>query len=307
MQFTKRVLKIMLEPRLVWSTAIYIQEEPFTPLASLPRPWKVFNAKRIDPLGRYPHTYADPFLFEHADRLYIFLEIAYKEGHGEITAFCTNDLQRIEHLGVILSKPFHLSFPFVFGEALSVYMVVESKKADKVSLYQFEAFPFELREVRTLLRGSFVDTHLFKSEDTWYLFTTSNDKLYLYFADDFLSGEFHVHPASPITGDKRISRSGGSILNLGGRLYRVAQDCSTDYGQNVSLIEIKALSPSIYEESITVEKVFPLNNSWDARGAHHLNVCKFRDKTIIVADGKQPDFFINRFSSLLRFMTVRSS
>ena len=205
---------------------MYVQDQPYTPSITLPHPCKIFDARRIDPLGRYPHTYADPFLIVHADRLYLFFEVVYKGRHGEIAACSTNDLNNFEYHGIILSRHFHLSFPFVFAEGPSVYIVPESKKAGSITLYRFERFPFELREVRTLLRGAFVDTHLLKYDNIWYLFTTSHDTLYIYLADDLLSGEFRPHPANPVTADKRISRSGGSVLTIGSSLYRVAQDCS---------------------------------------------------------------------------------
>lgn len=299
------LIKKVLGTRLVWSTGIYAQDQPVTPSMSLPRPWKVLDAKRLDLLGRYPHTYADPFLFVHADCLYIFLEVVHRGRPGEIAAFRTRDLETLEDLGVVLTKKFHLSFPFVFDHSSSIYLVPESKSAGTVSLYRFDRFPFDLREVRTLLKGAFVDTHLFKHEGKWYLFTTSDDKLHLFVGEDLLTGEFRAHPGTPITRDKRISRSGGSILNLGGRLYRVAQDCSHHYGQNISLIEINSLSPDVYKESMAVQNVFRLNNRWDAHGAHHLSVCEFRDKTVIAADGQQRDFFINRLSSLSRLGTKR--
>ena len=56
---------------------------------------------------------------------------------------------------------------------------------------------------------------------------------------------------------------------------------------------------------MAIQNVFRLNNRWDAHGAHHLSVCKFRDKTVIATDGQQRDFFINRLSSLSRFGTKR--
>ena len=295
-----QVLRKILEPRLVWSTAIYVQQQPLLPGAPLGSPWKVFNARRIDLFGQYPHTYADPFLFPHAGALYIFLEIVQKGGHGEIAAYRTFDLEEIEDLGVVFRTSLHLSFPFIFEHESSIYMVPESSRAGSVSLYQFDRFPFNLRKVSTLLNGNFVDSNLLKHNGTWFLFTTLNDELQLYMSDNLVFGNFRPHPASPITADTRISRSAGSVLKLGDRLYRVAQDCSNAYGENVSLIEIQALSPDIYQERVAVDKLFALNNSWDACGAHHLTSCKFLGKTLIATDGKQRDFFVNRFRSFWR-------
>ena len=299
MKFANRLGKL-LERGPVWSTAIYVQGQPLSLGAPLGTPRKVFNAKRLDIFGRHPHTYADPFLFVRASALYLFLEVVRKDGIGEIVAYRTLDLQQFENLGVVLRMPFHLSFPFVFENQATVYMVPESSQAGSISLYQFDQFPFGLRKVRTILNGRFCDSHLLKHNELWFLFTTCKDELQLYTADDILFGDFRPHPSSPITSDKRLSRSAGSVLNIGGRLYRVAQDCSKTYGENVSLLEIQSLSAIEYQERIVNHRLFALQNSWDALGAHHFSACKFRGKTVIATDGKQKDFFVNKFSSLWR-------
>jgi hypothetical protein len=299
MKFENR-LSELLERGQVWSTAIYVQRRPLSLGGPVGTPWKVFNAKRLDIFGRHPHTYADPFLFVHSGALYLFLEIVRKGGIGEIAAFRTSDLQQFDNLGVVLTMPFHLSFPFVFENQATVYMVPESSQASSISLYQFDNFPFGLRKVRTILNGQFCDSHLLKYNDLWFLFTTYNDELHLYTADDILFDDFRSHPCSPISLDKRLSRSAGSVLNIGGSLYRVAQDCSITYGENVSLLEIEVLSAKEYKERVVKRRLFALENSWDALGAHHFSACEFGGKTVIATDGKQKDLFINKISSLWR-------
>jgi hypothetical protein len=300
-----QTLRRAFEPRLVWSTALYVQEQPASPGAPLGAPWQVLNARRIDFFGRYPHTYADPFLFLHGGALYIFLEIVKKGGHGEIVAYRTTDLQKLEDLGIVFSTSFHLSYPFVFENESSIYMIPEAGKTGSLSLYQFDQFPFNLRKVRTLLEGNFFDSHLFRQYGVWFLFTTVNDDLQLYTSNDLLSDEFRPHPASPITSDTKISRSAGSVLRFGGCLYRVAQDCSTAYGQNVSLIEIRELSPVAYQERVVIDRLFALDNSWNTHGAHQFTVCEFLGKTVIATDGKHADFFVNRVASGLRGLLGR--
>src|SRR5208283_2507083 len=105
---------------------------------------------------------------------------------GQIAAYRTADLKNFEYLGVVLEAPFHLSFPFVFAEGSSVFMVPESLADSSVALYQFDAFPFKLRMVRTLLKGDFVDSHLFHHNNKWFLFTTHRhkDELQIYFTDN---------------------------------------------------------------------------------------------------------------------------
>jgi hypothetical protein len=286
--------------RRIWSIALYALDGGFVPGSPLGAPHMVFDTKRIDLSGASPHSRVDPFLFVDGDRFYIFYEIASRGGHGEIAALRTSDLKQFEDLGVVLRAPFHLSFPFVFQDRSSIYMLPESGSGDELALYGFDAFPFGAKKLRVLLQGRHADSHLLKHMNRWFLFTTLGDEFCAYVAEDLLTGEFSPHPANPITRDPKISRSAGATIRLEGRLYRVAQDCSDTYGKNVSLIEITELSPVAYRERVAVKELFALDASWKRDGAHHLSICQFLGKTILATDGKQVDYFANRISALWR-------
>ena len=286
--------------RFIWSMAVYALDAGFVPGSPLGAPHMVFDTKHIDLSGTSPHARGDPFLFVHGDRMYIFYEIERRGRRGEIAALRTSDLKQFEDLGVVLRAPFHLSFPFVFQDRSSIYMLPENEYGDDLVLYGFDAFPFGAKKVRVLLKGGYADSHLLKHMDRWFLFTTLGDGFCAYVAEDLLTGEFSPHPANPITRDPKISRSAGATIRLEGRLYRVAQDCSDTYGKNVSLIEITELSPVAYRERVTVKELFALDASWKSEGAHHLSICQFLGKTILATDGKQVDYFANRISALWR-------
>jgi hypothetical protein len=286
--------------RLIWSIALYAVDGGFVPGSSLGAPFMVFDTKRIDLSGASPHTRVDPFLFVHGDRFYIFYELVSRGGRGQIAAIRTSDLKQFEDLGVVLRAPFHLSFPFVFQDRSSIYMLPESECGDELALYGFDAFPFGAKKVRVLLQGLYADSHLLKHMNRWFLFTTRGDEFCVYVAEDLLTGEFSPHPTNPITWDPKISRSAGATIRLEGHLYRVAQDCSDTYGKNVSLIEITELSPVAYRERVAVKELFALDASWKSEGAHHLSICRFLRKTILATDGKQVDYFANRISALWR-------
>ena len=296
------IARMLFEKHPLWSVGVYRVNEYFGIRRINANDHLIFllNSKKLDIFGRMPHTYADPFLFNHGGELYLFYEIVDKGGRGEIAAYRSKDLKQFENVGVVLRSSFHLSFPFVFEYNSEVYMIPESHQAGEVALYQFENFPFGLKKLRALLEGVYVDSHLLWHEGHWFLFTTFGEELHIYVAEDLFNSKFFPHPRNPISRDLRRSRSAGAVFRQDGRLYRVAQDCSVSYGGNIGLHEIIELSPVTYRESMAVEQLFAVHTSWNSLGTHHFSICEFNGATIVAIDGKQADYYANRFASIWR-------
>ncbi len=284
----------------VWSLAVYTEPDGFS-FENKPQCIRfVLDSKKIRVKGkRHVHTYADPFLFSFDDELYLFYESQAVGEDGKIDAYKTRDLSEFEYVGEVLREPFHLSYPFVFSEGSSVFSIPETLARNEVSLYKFEEFPKTLIKSRVLLTGSYRDSFLFKHDGIWYLFTTSDAGLEIFYTDDFEKGNFVTHPNNPITNDPRYERCGGSIITINDELYRIAQDCSSEYGKNISILRVKNLSKTNYDEVVFAENYFDLDQSWNSQGGHHLSLVKFNGKTVIAVDGKQNDFYINKFLALL--------
>lgn len=275
----------------LWSFALYTQ--PFRPTTTLANPAKVFNSRRIRASARHPHTQADPFLWADGDSLYIFFERVVPRGKGEIACFRTTDLEHFEDLGVVLAEPFHLSYPFVFSDADEVFMLPEAQRSGELALYKFARFPDRLGKFRTLLDEPFADPFVIQQNGLWYLFGTSLRGLEVFVSSDLRAGKFEPHPQSPVTDDPRYSRSGGGPLIIDGNFVRVAQDCSEKYGSNVSLIAV-GITPTTYKEEVISPQFFSRTEEWNREGGHHLSVTTFRGQTVIAADGKHRDYFINK-------------
>jgi len=288
------VIRSLLQRGSLWSFALYAIDGPFSEAVALERPIKLFNSRKLRLFGTSPHTQADPFLIVEGDALFLFYERMLPRGRGEIACLRTTDLETFGDEGVVLREAHHLSWPFVFRSAGQFYMMPESSGAGEVALYRFESFPRRPTKCRTLLSGSFTDPVLIEEEGQWYLFATSSRGFELFVAADLLTGKFKPHPGSPVSRDPRYSRSGGPPLRIDGKLVRIAQDCSRSYGQNVSLIEIERLTPSAYAERVLVADFFARKDFWNREGAHHLCVAAFKGKTIVAADGRHRDYWINK-------------
>ena len=275
----------------IWNMALYVQPKCDLPPAGEPR--KLFLNKKLWRGPKHVHTRADPFLYVHQGELFLLNEAMAANGPGWIEGYKTKDLITFNSLGVILREPGHLSYPFVFGIGSDVFMIPESVYAQEVRLYRFENFPNRPRKVRSLLIGDYVDTSPIKVDNSWFIFTTSlAGGLELFFTDDIVNGVLTPHPKSPITTDPRFRRCGGVPINLNGKLYRLAQNCARTYGGNLTLMEIRAISRTEYEESPVNEDIFNLDQRWNSEGSHHASVARFHEQTVVAVDGKQLDHLV---------------
>lgn len=279
---------------------MHVEEPSFRLGEPLGPPRKVFHTKRLRrPLDGYVHTLADPFLFVSEAELFLFVEAQAAGAPGHIEAYKTADLDKWTHLGEVLKEPYHLSYPAVFEAGSAVYMIPESAEAGEVALYRFNDFPCSLTKVRTLLTGSFVDTSPVKVSNTWYLFTTSDRGLEIFYTDDLEAGALTPHPTNPLTDDPGYRRCGGLPCWSGGTLYRLAQDCSRHYGGNLNLLEVRALSRTSYSETLAKEGLFDCGNSWNSEGGHHMSLATFMGQSVIAVDGQQYDYYIHKIRKLI--------
>ena len=278
----------------VWSIAVYVEDGDFSFDRSFGSPAFLLDSRRKRASHRHVHTYADPFLFPHGDELYMFYEVQAVGEHGRIEAKKTKDLVNFEWIGEILREPFHLSFPFIFEDNGEIYLMPETLATGEVVLYKFDNFPHGLKKHRVLLHGSYKDSSIIKHEGVWYFFTTSSDGLELFYTDDLSRDHLIPHRKNPITNDPRYSQCGGSPILLDGKLYRIAQDGSGEYGRNISILDITELSKTNYVERVVADNYFELEHRWNKRGGHHLSIARFNGKTVIAVDGKQDDLWINK-------------
>lgn len=240
---------------------------------------------------------ADSFLYVKDEELYLFYELQHWDDPGCIAMIRTKDLKTWTEPQIVLREPFHLSFPYVFEDNGSIYMIPESQEDDSILLYRANSDLTSFTFVRTLLQQekkngihfNYNDSHIFKKGGKYYLFTSyQKDWMYyqeLYVADELLKGEFLKHSCSPVCIDNEYGRNAGSLIDFDGKLLRVTQDCHLDYGDNISLMEVLALDEKIYEERLYRRNVFPKNSIF-VDGGHQLNIARFRGLYVYATDYK---------------------
>lgn len=254
-----------------------------------------------------PIMQADPFLFVHKDRLFLFYEeMPIGKGLGVIKMMLTKDFKNWSKPVQITHEPdCHFSFPFVFEEKEEVYMMPETGCDHNIRLYKAVnddltefAFHKEIlhrREDIPNLRFDYADSSIIKKDGSYYLFSSYCDDttyyLELYVSKQF-DGEYLKHPKSPICISNKYGRNGGGILLINNTLYRPTQDCSDIYGGQLHLFEITELSNNDYSEHLIGENLIPQNQPFYRDGGHHINFATFKGKTVIATDTRYLTSFL---------------
>jgi hypothetical protein len=258
----------------MWSISIYSGNSPFTIEPFQPAP--VLTKDHVTDVSAA--FVADPFLLLRGHVFYMFMEVMNAEKRrGEIGLATSPDALSWTYKQIVLSKPYHLSYPHVFEWEGTYYMLPEAIDAGAITLYKADEFPTHWSPLASLVRGRFADPSIVRHAGRWWLFACptpyQHNTLQLYWASQLL-GPWFEHPRSPvIRNDQRRARSAGRILKFDNKLFRFAQDCVPRYGSRVRTFEILDLTPTSYAE---VEighgpNLKASGNGWNATGMHHID------------------------------------
>jgi hypothetical protein len=211
------------------------------------------------PAGEF---YADPFPFERDGRRFVFFEhLLPSQGHGVISFVEVGGDGSPSTPEVALSRPYHLSYPFLFVDGDDVYMLPSTRVG--VELYRADPFPDRWTLVRMVMSDVVAnDPTLLAHDGRLWLFANvvrehaePNEELHLFWADS-LEGPWTPHAANPVVSDVRSARPAGRIFRRDGMLIRPGQDCAGVYGRAVVLNRIETLTTAEYHES-TVGRLEP--------------------------------------------------
>jgi len=235
---------------------------------------------------------ADPFMIVVKKTWYMFFEVMNaRTGKGDIGLAISQDGLKWDYQQIVLSEPFHLSYPYIFCHRGEHFMIPESYEASSVRLYRADPFPLKWAYAGTLLEGPWVDSSLFFFDGRWWMFSNpvspENQVLELFHAD-MITGPWQRHPMSPlITGNKRIARGGGRNIVLSGRPIRFAQDCVPVYGTGVRAFEVSVLTASDYaEQELPRSPILTAGDeTWRAQGMHHIDAHFLNSSWFACVDG----------------------
>ena len=181
----------------------------------------------------------------------------------------------------LLKKPGHFSFPFLFRDSERIYCIPEQHSMNRVDLYILNTDKLSLESETTILNDvSLADVTLIRRGERYWMFCTDNSgnganlRLLIFFSSG-ITGEWVPHPLNPVKTSISGSRSGGTLFEHNGQLYRPAQNCSHAYGGSVKIFRVVKLSETEFEEE-EVNEVFPSQFGTRFEGIHTISAMEGR-------------------------------
>jgi hypothetical protein len=262
----------------IWSIGIYTGESPFR---LGPAPGSNNPVLTLSDVTDVSATFiADPFMLKVDSTWHMFFEVMnWRRNYGEIGHAVSKDCLCWAYQGIVLSEPFHMSYPYVFHWLDEYYMIPETFQAGGVRLYKAVNFPTHWRCIATLLEGPYlVDASVFSHEGRWWMFVDTSremthDTLRLYHADA-LPGPWVEHCRSPVRQkDPYLSRPAGRVLVVNDRLFRFAQSSLPYYGTDVRSLQVDDLTTTTYHEREVLQSpvLKARGSGWNACGMHHID------------------------------------
>ncbi len=232
--------------------------------------------KILPPKGKF---WADPFVMFQDDLYYVFFEEAQvSKNFGHISMITIDENGVHSRPEIILKKPYHISYPFVFEFEGNYFMMPETASQNNIEVFKCVDFPSTWKYYKTILsKVKAVDPTLFQFDKKWWLFTSilendgmfPSDEISLFYSDSPLSDEWIPHPQNPIATDVRKARSAGNLFKKQGKLFRPSQDSSRGYGYGIAVNEILTINEDKFAEK-TIKNLIPDWNS-AVSGIHTFN------------------------------------
>ncbi|MBP7507725.1 MAG: hypothetical protein KA807_07890 [Prolixibacteraceae bacterium] len=224
--------------------------------------------------------WADPFVVSENNCYFLFVEeYIYSTNKAHISVIELDPNRNILRHQKVIEKPYHMSYPFVFRERGSYYMIPETASNKTIELYRCTEFPDIWEFDRYIMKNiSATDTTLFYYNEKWWLFTTldqtggisgGSTELFLFYADSPLADKWVSHPLNPVVSDESSARCAGNLFICNGIIYRPSQDCTIRYGRGFNLQKVTMLTETEYKE--TNEKKIKPEWKKDLKGAHTYN------------------------------------
>ena len=208
--------------------------------------------------AKYPTAfqwYADPFVCNDGGREYIFVEMMnHYNVYGQISVAPIED-GKIGDFHVVISEPFHMSFPNVFQWEGEWYMLPEVYMTGQVRLYRAEEFPDRWVLDSVLMEGAELVDHALLPTDYGFCvvsYDTSDKRNMRSRAFRLDMGRRHMEEIFP-EGNWCRERPGGTFYQKDGEWRHVIQDCEKTYGDFLYVYRVKEFSEERFSEELVRE------------------------------------------------------
>ncbi len=218
---------------------------------------------------------ADPFLFEKNGKVYLFFEMFDRLKNKGGIGFREFNNDKWSPMQMIIEKPFHMSFPYIYEDQNGIFMLPEASYDRCVPILKAVEFPWKWKMVERLLDGEKVcDSILMQKKGLKYLFTQPVEIPYTFGKLDLYvetKEGWKLHSSSPICkSNPNGARMAGDILDVNCEIYRCGQDCCGGYGKGLCFFRIEKLNPDEYIETSIKNISF---NEINIKSKEHFSGC----------------------------------
>ena len=248
---------------------VAVREDAQPGIASLNKEFKIIK-------NRLNSWAADPFPFEYKGELYIFAELyQYSNRKGSI-GYTKKTKNGFSPWKIIISEPYHLSFPNTFERNGRIYMCPEAHESGQLYLYQCVDFPDKWVKCAPIAKGDFNDTIFYSKSEMLYALT------YHFQKQDHRYGIYQLTDNTLIPMSSVCSLSDDYCRPAGNIFYDlcekkevlVSQIGVPKYGSGILLKEFSVDWP-LYREQVLAKK-YPQDIKCDMKkeyeGIHTFNV-----------------------------------
>jgi len=163
---------------------------------------------------------ADPFMIHVGSTWYMFFEVNENgnQSDSQIGLATSSDGLHWTYQQIVLDAGFHTAYPYVFEWNGTYYMIPETYSENAVKLYQATNFPDNWTFVENIVSGrSYVDSSIFRYNNTWWLFTSDESyNMWIYYSDN-LTGPWQSNAMNPVLeGNTAAARGGGRVTVFDG-------------------------------------------------------------------------------------------
>lgn len=194
---------------------------------------------------------ADPIPFSYKGKSYIFCEQFKEITKKGCIGFFEKEEKAFVNKGIVLERPYHLSYPCVFEHNGLVYMIPETSENKSIELYVSESFPFSWKLLSILLKGKeYVDSTIVRFNNSLHLITYYNENG-VYFVEEYLLNieDTTVTKENAFSLSLNTGRGAGLFFEKDGVLCRPTQNCVDQYGDGVFINSV-SFAPSYSETQL---------------------------------------------------------
>ncbi len=189
---------------------------------------------------------ADPFIYKvKAESIQIFVE-QFFQGKGRLVLLDVS-LSTMEILcaKVILQLDTHLSFPYIWREGETLFIMPENVENGNLRIWKFNESTSHLEDPQVLIDVPLEDAQLCKIGNQYFIMGVRyvhNDyfdctrNLEIYKADSLFGRYQHIQT---IHNPLRLERGAGTVWQEGDTFIRPAQNCEDGYGTSLLFYRMK--------------------------------------------------------------------